>query len=163
MYRKRCTIRAAIARVRCSFQETRRWDMCFGMRNLLYSKNNLHVTINKYVLQGCWRVGPSGHSFLSDYTLQCLSLIVSRGTVCQHNYNETIEAFEKCSRKMLAIVLFWWELNSEPHTSNFLHRLHPQPFKRCFLNLEVQKIFFSLSYTRKARNFKDKSSINISI
>lgn len=24
---------------------------------------------------------------------------------------------------------------------HFLRRLHPQPFKRCFLNLEVQKIF----------------------
>lgn len=87
--------------------------MGFGMRNLIYPKNNLCVTINKYVLQGCWRFGPPGRSFL-----QCLSLIISRETVCQHNYNETIEAFEKCSRKMLVIVWFWWGLNSEPYTSN---------------------------------------------
>lgn len=58
-------------------------------------------------------------SFLPNYTLQCLSLIVSCETVYQHNYNETIKAFEKCSRKMLVIVLFWWGLNSEPYTSNW--------------------------------------------
>lgn len=58
------------------------------------------MAVGRSVLQTC--------SFLPDDTLQCLSLIVSRQTVYQHNYNETIKAFEKCSGKMLVIVLFWW-------------------------------------------------------